>query len=167
VRLAISGTPGCGKTLCAKHLARRGYTTASLEDILRKKGIGKKDRSGCLVVDPRSLRVLEVDAEIVEGHLSHFLPVECVVILRCHPRTLEKRLKKKGYDKAKIRENLEAEALDVIVIETLQEGKTPYQIDTTMMTPEGVADSVEKIIKGKGNGFRTHIDFSEAVLEWY
>jgi hypothetical protein len=35
------------------------------------------------------------------------------------------------------------------------------------MDPEEVADAVENIIKGRGDGFKRHLDFSEVVLTWY
>lgn len=165
--IALTGTPGTGKSSCAKLLAERGHSVASLNDVIKRKKLGKKDRDGCHVVDPKKLGGLRLDANIIEGHLSHFLPVDIVIVLRCDPRVLEKRLKRKKYKIKKVRENMEAEALDAIVIEALQEGKQPYEIDTTNMIPKEVADAVERIIKGKGDGFKKHVDFSEVVLEWY
>jgi adenylate kinase len=165
--IALTGTPGTGKSSCAKLLAKRGHSVASLNDAIRRKKLGKKDRDGCVVVDAKALRGLKLDADIIEGHLSHILPVDIVIVLRCDPRVLEKRLKRKRYKAKKVRENMEAEALDAIVIEALEEGMEPYEIDTTGMSPEDVADAVERIIKGKGDGFKKHIDFSEVVLEWY
>jgi adenylate kinase len=165
--LALTGTPGTGKTSCARVLAKRGYTVVSLNDIIRRKRLGKKDRSGCIVVDPAVIRKLVPHGDIIEGHLSHFMPVKVAVILRCDSTVLEKRLARKRWKRDKIRENAEAEALDVIVIEAVGEGKEIYEVDTTRMSPEEVADAVESIIKGRGDGFKRHVDFSEVVLTWY
>jgi adenylate kinase len=165
--IALTGTPGTGKSTCAKLLAGRGYVVASLNDIIKDRKLGKRSKDGCIVVDPVAIRKLIPHGDIIEGHLSHFLPVDVAVVLRCDPRVLETRLKVKRWKSGKVRENAEAEALDVIVIEALDEGKEVYEVDTTSIGPEEVANAVEKVMKGQGHGFKRHVDFSEAVLSWY
>jgi len=89
------------------------------------------------------------DFDVIESHLSHLLPDELisgVIVLRCEPETLKKRLEKKGWDAEKIRENVEAEMIDLIAWESRQKHENVVEIDTTFKTPETVAEEVGKYI---------------------
>ncbi|MHC1610500.1 MAG: adenylate kinase family protein [Candidatus Methanospirareceae archaeon] len=77
------------------------------------------------------------------GHLSHLLKLpELVIVLRCHPETLRQRLEIRNYPKAKIIENLEAEAVDTILIESLELHSNVYELDTTNLSLEAVAGAI-------------------------
>lgn len=105
---------------------------------------------------------------IVEGHLAHLLSVDTVIVLRCSPKILGKRLKKKKYNKKKIMENIEAEAVDVITVESLERYKKVYEINTTNINQEKVAEDVESILGGKFKNYKVgNIDWSGEILEWY
>jgi len=88
------------------------------------------------------------DVTILEGHLSHHLALVAVV-LRLNPKELSRRLSNRGYPPAKIRENVEAEALDVILVEAVERCQRVYEVDTTGLLPEEVADLVAKAIRGE------------------
>jgi adenylate kinase len=45
--------------------------------------------------------------------------VKRVFVLRCHPRILKRRLRAKGWNQRKIRENLLAEILDICLISSI------------------------------------------------
>ncbi len=71
---------------------------------------------------------------VIDSHLSHYLPKEKVklcVICKCDVKELRKRLKKRGYAKAKIEENVEAEIMDVCLNEAKEEGHRIKIIDTS------------------------------------
>jgi adenylate kinase len=71
---------------------------------------------------------------IIDSHLSHHLPkkyVDLCVVVKCDLKVLEHRLKKKGYSKGKVRENLDAEIFDVCLNEAKQFGHMIVVIDTT------------------------------------
>ena len=51
----------------------------------------------------------------LDGHLSHFVDCDIIIVLRCDPRKLSERLKARGYDERKVLENVQAEVLDVIL----------------------------------------------------
>ena len=46
---------------------------------------------------------------MVDGHLSHFLDVDAIVVLRCSPSVLSQRLTQRGYGEAKVCANVEWE----------------------------------------------------------
>ena len=57
--------------------------------------------------------------------MSHFLNpryVDLCIILKANLKVIESRLKKRGYSKAKIRENLDSEIFDVCLNEALENG---------------------------------------------
>lgn len=105
---------------------------------------------------------------ILVGHLSHLLTVDLIIVLRCRPSVLAGRLRERGYSEPKVKENIEAEALDVILVEAAETGGIVLEIDTTGKSPEEVADAVEEILAGEREKYAIgHIDWSEEVLGWF
>ncbi|MEM3037855.1 MAG: adenylate kinase family protein [Thermoplasmata archaeon] len=171
--IAVSGTPGTGKSLACSYI--RNPPVIDLNRLIKKnakKFALDSDRES-IEVSPAELKRLVPDFKgkiIVEGHLSHLLNPEKTIVLRCSPRELGKRLRRRGWSESKIRENQEAEAVDVILIEALAGGKSGvFEIDTTNMKPKEVAEAIREIIEGKDTRrFRPgKIDWSEEVLGWY
>ena len=71
---------------------------------------------------------------IIDSHLSHYLPekyADLCIIAKCNLKVLENRLKKKGYSKSKVRENLDAEIFDVCLNEAKENKHKIIVIDTT------------------------------------
>jgi adenylate kinase len=105
---------------------------------------------------------------ILEGHFSHMLRPDVAIVLRCSPKVLEKRLRKKGWDESKIRENVEAEAVDVVLIEAVENVPEVLEIDTTDMKPGQVAKAIDSIVAGERQKYRVgNVDWSEEVLSWF
>jgi adenylate kinase len=72
---------------------------------------------------------------LFEGHLAHLLPVDVAWVVRCDPDALRPRLESRGYAASKVRENLEAEALDIILAEAVDSCPRVVQRDGTRRTP--------------------------------
>lgn len=122
---------------------------------------------GCLIADMDALekRIQELDSDeiiILEGHLSHHLADEAIV-LRLVPDRLGHRLRRRGYTEEKIRENMEAEALDVILVEAVELCKHVHEIDTTDKSPEEVAELIVKVILGEIELPPGRIDWIEEI----
>lgn len=85
---------------------------------------------------------------ILDSHLAHHLDADRVVVLRCHPTELERRLLERGEPDAKASENAESEALDVILGETVDRHgvESVYEIETTDRTPDAVADEIAAVV---------------------
>ena len=152
--ISISGTPGTGKTTIARLLSKK--LRASLIDtrFLVKKyniktSLDKKRKTR--VIDTKKLAAAaKKEAKnkklvIFEGHLSHLVHADLTVILRTSPAEIKRRLKKKGWSRKKIRENVEAEAIGVISAET----KNGIEIDTTKKSPKNVASIIIKLLKNR------------------
>ncbi len=167
MKLALTGTPGTGKSAVAD-LVDAGFEIVHVNDLVKDGfSLGLDEERDCLIADISRLSVyvkgLAGDV-VIEGHVSHLLPVDLVVVLRASPSALRRRLEARGWSQAKIRENIEAEALDIILAEALATHKKVYEIDTTNMTPMQARDSVLEIIKGTDKYRPGGVDFSEEAF---
>ncbi|HUL62445.1 MAG TPA: NMP kinase, partial [Methanocella sp.] len=79
------------------------------------------------------------------------------------PAVLRKRLAERGWSPAKIAENAEAEALDVILIEALELNRRAYEIDTTGLSPAETARAIREIAGGTDKYKPGSVDFSEEL----
>jgi adenylate kinase len=161
MRIALTGTPGTGKTSVAALLP---YRVIDINAIVKGGlNLGIDLERGCLETDMEGLemKLAEMDTDeltILEGHFSHYFADEAVV-LRLVPSELRKRLEARGYSEAKIKENLESEALDVILIEAVEFCNRVSEIDTTGKTPREVSDLVVKAI-------RNEIELEPGQVDW-
>ncbi len=167
MRIALTGTPGTGKSTVAGIL-NAGFRVIHLNELIRSGyNEGVDEERGCLIADIEGLSRLVESMEgdiILEGHVSHLLPVDAIVVLRASPGELRQRLKKRGWSDAKISENVEAEALDAILIESVETGRRVYEIDTTGLTPAQVRDALLEIIGGTDRYAPGSVDFSEEAF---
>jgi adenylate kinase len=173
MKIALTGTPGTGKSTVAP-LVDEGFRVLDLNALIKDRyNQGSDPERKSLIADLDRLdeyvESLEGDY-IIEGHISHLLPVDRIVVLRTAPGVLRERLAKRGWSKAKIEENLEAEALDVILVEALEMSRgrgrprNVYEINATDMSPEEVAEAVRQIIRGTDNYKPGSVDFSEELF---
>ncbi len=170
MRIALTGTPGTGKTTISTALRERhGLKTIDLNEIVRAyQYIDTYDsRRDCVVVNLTALRAHRFQQDsILEGHLAHHLEVDRVIVLRTDPRVLEERLLRRGFSSEKVKENVEAEILDVVLIEAvaLHDGRV-YELDSTG-EPDETAQGAWDIIQGHNLGrfIPGHIDWTEQLL---
>jgi adenylate kinase len=147
--IIVSGTPGTGKTLVAKKLMNNlNFVLLDVKKFIKQKklseGYDKKRKTD--IIDVKKLKkeiikeIKKVQKEyspkgiIIDSHLSHYLPkkhVDLAIITKCNLKTLEKRLKKRKYSKAKIRENLDAEIFDTCFTEAKELHHKIIKVDTT------------------------------------
>ena len=171
--VAVTGTPGTGKTSSCEVLARRGYAVVDLDDVARAGGfiVGRDEARQTDEVDVDALREnLRVPAKIafLRSHYAHEMDVDLVVVLRCSPAVLRKRLEARGWPPAKVKENVEAEAIDVITQQAVERLPLVYEVDTTTRTPAETADVLLEILRGKTQGHEAgSVDWSHEVLSWY
>jgi len=122
MKIAITGTPGVGKTTISKKLGEH-YNSKVLneKEFALKQGIGKFDtEENELVVPLEKLEakvneVLKKEQDfILEGHLLCEIrgKFDLVVLLTCDPELLESRLNKRGYKAEKIQDNVFCEGIE-------------------------------------------------------
>jgi adenylate kinase len=153
VRVAVTGTPGTGKTTAVERLDT-DLDVVHLNDLIEPEALYEardEDRES-LVVDLDAIRdrFAQRDDLLVESHLAHHLDVDRCVLLRCQPAEIEQRLRDRGESEASAIENAESEALDVVLGETVDRHGTDqvYEIETTDSEPSAVADAIEAVIAG-------------------
>jgi adenylate kinase len=162
----ITGTPGTGKSTVADELARRGHKVVHISDIVGPYALGKDPERDTQVIDTDKMadELVPFDG-FIEGHFAHLLPCDRIVVLRLRPDELGKRLAARGYAPEKIGENRDAEALDVCLIETVDEYEPGeiFELDTTGMSPEACADAIGQFYEGKIPASFGNIDWSAFV----
>jgi adenylate kinase len=152
MRVAVTGTPGTGKTT-ATELVETDLDIRHLNEVITEEGLttGHDEERDSAIVDLDAVEsYLSGRSDVVfESHLAHNLPADRVVVLRCHPETLEKRLEDRE-SAASVTENAESEALDVILGEAVDRHglDAVYEIETTEQSPEQTAADIESVIAG-------------------
>jgi adenylate kinase len=164
MRIAVTGTPGTGKTTATGRLTSE-LPVFHLNEVVREEGLsdGEDPDRGSLVADLEALRSWAAGREgVFESHLAHHLDADRVVVLRCRPETVERRLRERGEPAETAVENAEAEALDVILAEAVdRHGRDRvYEIDTTDRSPAEVADAVDAVRRGEREPAAGEVDFS-------
>ena len=107
---------------------------------------------------------------ILVGHLAHLIPSDVVVVLRTSPKVLRGRLNDRGWPQAKVEENVEAEAVGVILVESTElEPPVPvYELDTTDEPIETTMQRLEDVIAGDGLGLEAGwVAWSQEVMDWF
>ncbi len=158
MRILITGTPGVGKTTVSKILGEMlGFKVVSISEIVERDkelilGYDRKRQTYIVDIDKLREKLKNESNIIIEGHLSHFLDGDIVIVLRLHPEELRKRLESRGYSKGKVDENAEAEALDVCLIESVERHKNVFEVDTTGKSPKEVVECIIEILEKFKNG---------------
>ncbi len=171
--VVITGTPGVGKSTVARLLAQRlGAELLELGELVAKEGLheGLDPETGSLLVDLDVLakRVEEILSSrpggliIVVGHYAHdVVPREHLAmafVLRRNPLELREVLVARGYSGRKLLENLQAEVLDVCLVEAVEAygPELVYEVDVTGREPEDVASEILSALRS-GRGGRVGI----------
>lgn len=184
MRLGLTGTPGSGKTSVANLMS--GMGVISVKELANRHGcLAEKDPyDASCEIDVTSLFLaldklwssgedvepsMGEDEVVVEGHLSHLLPVNCIVILRCNPETLKARLEGRGWSEEKIRENVEWELMGGPWIELAGHPNSELpiiEIDTTCSTSSEVRNIIEQWIdSGMGKTTIGEIDWMNILAD--
>jgi adenylate kinase len=156
-------------------LRSKGHAVVEVGDLVKEHRLydGEDEERGSLEVDPEVLAervpaLLPPGDVILIGHLSHLVRADLIVVLRCRPSVLEKRLLAREWPSTKVRENMEAEALDVILVEAVESDVETVEVDTTEMTEEQVTVAIEEILAGERDKYAVgNVDWSQEVLGWY
>lgn len=178
--IALTGTPGTGKTSVANILRKKEFEVIDLNKFATDSGfiVGRDAKRESNIIDIESLnkhiktKFRSADLVFIEGHLSHLLrSVDKIIILRCHPNILRDNLSKRNWSEKKIKENVEAEILDIILCEAVQiHGKeNTFEMDVSDKSLKEITSEITKMVK---NGFKNmkkykigKIDWSEEILK--
>jgi adenylate kinase len=179
--IALTGTPGTGKTSVTQELETQGIPIISLNDLAVFHNFidGTDYKRGSLILDLVKINSYlkqksptQTKPTIIEGHATHWLTEpEWIIILRCHPTELRKRLNTKHWKTEKINENVEAEILDIILCEAteIQPAKKLLEIDTTHKPIQQVSKIIFNLINTNFSNAKKYsigkIDWSDEILK--
>jgi len=175
--IAVSGTPGTGKSIFAQALAKKlNAKVIDLNALIEKNRIYRLDVDGTKIANLPKMRKEFVRAIltsrgpiVVDGLLAHLLPKKYlthIIVLRARPRVLERCLRARKYSKAKIRDNVESEALSIILWEAVQAhglGKV-YEIDMTKLKPGAAVKLFSDALDGRVSLRPGKVDWLEEVF---
>ncbi|MDG6220868.1 MAG: AAA family ATPase, partial [Candidatus Thermoplasmatota archaeon] len=160
--VAITGTPGTGKTTLCAELASFGHAILSVAELALELdcGIAMGDE---MEVDVSSLAAKMHgytagmgELVFIDGHLSHHLPVDFIIVLRARPSIVRQRLLERNYPSQKVQENVEAELVGVCLSEAVDTGLIVAEVDATSMSVDALVKEVlalvEKVKGGEGLG---------------
>ncbi len=164
--IAICGTPGTGKTVVAKKLAKDiGYEYISLNQIVVDNNLGEKDESrNTLAVDLDNLKEfvdnMDLQDVVIDGIISYAVSNDVCIVLRCEPKELRKRLIVKNWPKQKVDENVESEIVAGVVVEALEHSDKVFEIDTT-------THLIKNVVKLCGHIAATRdVEYEAGKIDW-
>ena len=142
----VTGTPGTGKTTTAKKIAEKKRAVyIDVNDVINhnklKEGYDKKRKAAIIDIKKLSKVLIQIIKEarkkgislIIDSHLAHYVSpkhIDICIVTKTSLKKLQGRLKKRGYHKAKIAENLECEIFDVCLTEAQEAGHKVKIIET-------------------------------------
>ena len=171
--IAITGTPGSGKTSLSKLFEQNNISVYSVKELAEQNEcIGDVDQiDGAQEIDIHRLADEWENEEsgliVIDGHLSHFLDVDAVVLLRCNPKELENRLTARGYSEQKAKANSEWELMAGNWSELLEfEIELPIvELDSTKQSPEELFKIVNDWI-ADGLPYSSVFEESQIAIDW-
>lgn len=186
--ILITGTPCTGKTTTAKALAAKlDALYINLTDYAKTNNLtlGEDTERNTTIIDeegmlrklPETIDASDKSNIIVDGHYASAVAptklVSQVFVLRRNPKELKKFMEKCCYVDTKLWENLQAEILDVCLVEALQahEGKV-CELDITGKTVEQVVIEIFDVLEKHKACYTGIVDWlamleSEGITDQY
>ncbi|WP_459202631.1 adenylate kinase family protein [Methanococcus sp. CF] len=163
MRVAITGTPGVGKSTVSKLLFEKlksigkDASYINITEVVSKNGLylEKDVEMDSFVVDFDKLNEyvnsVETKDLILDGHVSHYLNPDYIVVLRANPLLIKNRLESRKYHPKKVNENVEAELLDVCLIESIEKNDESkiFEIDCSEKSPEEIVNQILMFLESK------------------
>ncbi|MCE4615385.1 MAG: adenylate kinase family protein [Desulfurococcales archaeon] len=159
--IIITGTPGTGKTSISTLVSGElECIHIDVSQLVNQMKLGKNDPTGrqtLVLSSPQKViqHIEEVHKKskciIIDTHYPSIFSslardVIAVFVLRTHPKTIIKRLARRGWIKNKVIENAEAELIGVIDNEAREQFDCVFSIDTTSKTVSETALLIKKLI---------------------
>jgi broad-specificity NMP kinase/uncharacterized protein (UPF0218 family) len=172
--IALTGTPGTGKTSIAEELSMlTGWESLSLNALVEKEGLysGYDEKRKCRIADTDVMftRLDKVRREggalIIESHYAHDMPADIIVSLRTNPGKLRERYSGRGWSKEKIEENIEAEIMEVCRSESAETGTRTIELDTTSGSARESARKIAAMLEREGLLVTRELLIPESVRE--
>lgn len=160
--IAVTGTPGSGKTTFAKSLSKEtGIRLIEANDMVEAKGLFTgTDENGSKIVKMDELKkalkeLIKEEAKgaggiILVGHLLADLNLDydITAVTRSNLKVLVERLEERGYQKDKLRENLVSESIDYCGVQAAERSKETYEVESSSDKAK-LSDYIKDRLSGK------------------
>lgn len=179
--IAISGTPGTGKSAVGARVSRLlGIELVELSEFVLENKLyaGYDDERLSFIVDENRLRehlrrlIVERGNLLVIGHYSEVVDddiLDKIIVLRINPVELAERLSRRGWPPGKVLENVEAELVGICTNNALLEHPVEKvcEVDVSGKDVEEVSREVIEIIRGS-RPCRVYVDWlsNEAIVSY-
>jgi len=173
----ITGTPGTGKTTISRRVSKRmnaNYLSVTKLVRMHQLQTSFDYERRTRIVDLRKTRATirqvlrrRVGVVVFDTHMPDAIPkdeVSRVLVLRCDPRILASRLRTKGWNASKVRENVLAEMLDscATVAISYYGARKIIQLDTSKTTVAACVTSATNALL-KRSAKTTSIDWIKTL----
>lgn len=142
--ICVSGCVGTGKSTLARKLSKAlKFEYLDVNKLIKENKLssGYDKKNKCEIIDVTKLNKFLIKliknskkSLVIDSHLSHYLDkkyVNLCIVTTCDISVLRERLKKRNYSAQKIKDNIEAEIFDTIVIEAKERKHNLLIVDTT------------------------------------
>lgn len=155
--ICITGSPGSGKSTVAAVRRSMGFTVHNVLDLpgsMECVSHGEADIECLRAVADRFCN----HGDFIEGHYSHLLNCDFVIVLDRNEEHVRSELASRGYDNSKIMENLDAMRCDLYFSESLEllPRSRIKRVSVTEGSPESTAVMVEKAAAELEQELRQH-----------
>jgi len=173
--ILVTGTPAVGKTTVAIKLADQLKAQyVNLTEFAKKEHLVSEmdEARDTSIIDEkkmrRKLRSLICKAKtdvVIDGHYAAAVSPKSLVtnvfVLRRNPVQLREFMRKRGYSDSKQKENLEAEILDVCLVEALnrQEKSRVCELDFSEKTTVEIIKEILNVLEGKRGCYAGCVDW--------
>jgi len=151
MRIAITGTPGTGKTVVGKLLVHLlGWEYRDLSSLAKEKNLYEgydKERNVPIVNITAIRKALPKGDCVIESHFAHEIPNDLTVVLRCDSAVLKQRLERRKWIQKKIEENVQAEIFGICLEESRGLKRNILEVDTAKKTPKAVCREILRKIR--------------------
>ena len=172
--IALTGSPGTGKSTLASRLQKEGLTVITLQEAAESvDALSQFEQLSEVELSKLDEWKWEGDGHcVIDGHLSHHCPIDAVIVLRCNPIELRHRLEQRtGYGPEKIQSNVEWELISGVWADLIavHPNANVIEIDTTeqdvsidsvldFIMNDKLSPSVEEFISDSIDWIATGID---------
>ena len=186
--ILVTGTPCVGKTSVSRKLAAKlNALHIDLAELVKREKLYSEidtERNSLIAdldkVSQKIKKIIQKEKSdvIIDGHYAvHVVAPEVVnfvFVLRKDPLKLKTLMEERGYSSRKLWENLEAEILDVCLLEAIEVcGKNKVcEIDATHKSIDEIVDEILGVINGKRRCYIGIVDWlgkleKEGVLDYF
>lgn len=148
--ICITGIPGAGKTTICRKLSASGIECFSVLDLPGSETckFGEEVDIDCLKEKFAALKNTNI---VVEGHYSHLLGCNSVILLDRDETAVYQELSERGYSFEKIQENVDSLRSDIIYQEALEllPSTRIHRVKVEEGRPEAVFDEIVNYIKNQ------------------